>query len=164
VLLNAIRSEADRIADAAGGAVTYISLRLRLAGRTAVAGRVREVAGRLAEDLMLPVNGAVVGVEKVDVEALPAIDLAEYAGAHSAARTLARLLLALSAEDGSTATSLQHGEIAGLIQDAHRAIEQVEGHRDFAELERRAVTDERVRGYLRTQARALLTELVSQST
>lgn len=156
VVLEAIRDEATRIAGEAGPHLAYISLRLRLVGSTPVSHRVREVAGQVIEDLSLPVGNASVDVEAVDVETVPAIDLAEHAKTHSAPGALARLLLELEQSEASE-------DVIELVRQVRRELEQVERHKDFTRLERRDVTDELARDYLQTQARALLTQLVTQT-
>jgi len=155
-LLGGIRGEADRVAAEAGPHLCHASLRLRLIGTTTLSHRVDEIARRVTSDLSLPVGGGSVGVEKVFVETLPSVDLAEYARTHSAPGEVARLLLELERPDVSN-------EVADLIRQTRSALERVEQHKDFAQLERREVTEAMAREQLRTQGRALLTHLVAQT-
>jgi exonuclease SbcD len=156
LILDGIRDQATRVAGEAGPHLAHISLRLRLAGNTPVSHRVRDVAGQVIDDLSLPVGDASVGIEAVVVETVPAIDLAEHAKTHSAPGALARLLLELNQEEVSA-------EVAELIRRARRELEQVDRHKDFAMLKRRDVTDELARDYLQTQARELLTQVMTQT-
>jgi exonuclease SbcD len=155
-LLGRIREEADRIAAEAGPHLAYASLRLQLVGTTPVSHRVAEIAKRVTDDLSLPAGSGSVGVEAVAVQTMPAIDLAEYARTHSAPGEVARLLLELDCPVVS-------GEVADLIRQARGELERIERQKEFAQLERRDVTEEMAREQLRSQGRALLTQLVTQT-
>ena len=96
------------------------------------------------------------GVEAVAVQTMPAIDLAEYARTHSAPGEVARLLLELERPEVSS-------EVADLIRQTRGELERIERQKEFAQLERREVTEEMAREQLRTQGRALLTQLVTQT-
>lgn len=129
---------------------------MRLVGATRLSHCVAEAAKRVTDDLSLPVGSGSVGVEAVDVQTLPLVDLSEYAETHSAPGAVARLLLELDRPDVSD-------EVAELVRQARSELEQIEQHKDFAQLERREVTEEMAREHLRTQGRALLTQLVTQT-
>ena len=156
VLLEGIREEADRIAGEAHPNLVHVSLRLSVVGNTPVSDCVGAVADRLVQDLSLPVGSASVGVDSIDVHTMPEIDLVEYASSHSAPGAVARLLLELERPEVSP-------EAARVIRQARAALERIEHHRDFTPLKRRDVTDQRARDHLRTQAQALLTQLVTQT-
>ena len=83
--------------------------------------------------------------------------MAEFAKNLSAPGALARLLLELEQEGVSA-------DVDELVRRARRALQQVEQHGHFTLLKEREVTDKLARDYLRTQARALLTQLVTQTT
>lgn len=156
VVLNGIRERTAHIVATAGPHLAHISLRLKLVGTTRASHHVREVTSQLIHNLSLPIGNATVGVESVDVETVPAIDLAEHANSRSAPGALARLLLELEQPKPSQ-------DLAELIHRARRELENVDQHKDFTQLERREVTEELARTYLRTQARRLLTQLVNQT-
>lgn len=156
-VLDGIRKKATTIATKAGPHLMHISLRLRLVGSTPVSHRALEVmTQQVVEDLSLPIGNASVGVEAIEVDTVAPINLVEHAKSHSAPGALSRLLLGMEQEEVS-------GEIADLIRQARHELEQVERHRDFTQLERREITEEMARDHLRTQARALLTQLVTQA-
>lgn len=157
-ILNGIRGEVERIAAESEPHLVHLSLRLRLVGSTPVSHSVREVAKSVTEDLSLQFGNTSLSIEKTNVETTPSIDLEEYAtSTHSAPGALARLLLNLEQEDTSD-------EVQTLIHRARRELEQVHRHRDFIPLEQSKLSDEMARSYLKTQARSLLTELISQTT
>ena len=155
--MDRIREEADDIASKAGPHLTCISLRLRLEGSTPISRGVPEVARRVTEDLDLRAGSASVGVEKIDVETTPPIDLEAHAGTRSAPGAVARLLLELSRPEISE-------DVAGLIRKARSELERVERQKDFTQLKPREVTDREACDHLQTQARALLTQLLSQNS
>lgn len=155
-IYQSIRERAERIVAEAGPHLTHISMRLHLVGATPVAYRLAEVANRIREDLTLSVDTVSVAVETVAIESLPPIDLAEHAKTHAAPGALARLLLELDQPEFSS-------EVADLLRRARDELGRIEAQRDLAQLEQREVTDEMVRDHLRTQGRALLTQLMTQN-
>jgi len=157
-ILNGIRRQAALIAAESEPHLVHLSLRLRLVGSTRVSHSVCEVAKSVTEDLSLQFGNASLSIEKTNVETTPAINLEEFAtSTHSAPGALARLLLNLEQDDASEETQT-------LIHRARRKLEQVHRHRDFIPLEKPHISDEMARSYLKTQARSLLTELISQTT
>jgi DNA repair exonuclease SbcCD nuclease subunit len=156
LLLNEIRSESDRIAAEAGPHLVSISLRLRLVGSTSISYRVAEIAKRITDDLCLSAGAASIGIEKVDVQTIPPIDLAQHAATHTAPGAVGRVLLELEQIDVSD-------EVTELIKQTCKQLQHSDGHRDFAHLDRREVTDEMAREYLQKQGRALITQLVNQT-
>ena len=156
-LLAEIRTEAARIAQIAGPHLAHVSLRLRLEGETPVAHQVEVIAADLIGDLSLTAGNASVAVESVDIRAMPVVDLAEYAAMHTAPGALARLLLELDRDDPAA-------EVSQLIRQARSELERVDRQREFAQLDRRELTEERVRDHLRAQGRQLLTQLVHQAS
>jgi len=155
-VLDQIREEVTRAARQFGDELSCLSLRLRLTGRTRLSGSLSEIVPRIKEDLALPVEGVVVDVEKVVVETLPEIDLAEYARSSSAPGAVARLIIELEGEGLSE-------ETRELVRRTRRAIEEQDRQRAFAGLDRPQIPDARARYYLLSQARALLARLVEQS-
>lgn len=157
-ILNGIRDQGERIAGESGPHLAHLSMRVRLTGRTRVSQSVREAAKRVTDELSLQIGNASLGIEKTSVETTPAIDLQEYAiSSNSAPGTLARLLLDLDQEVASEDTQ-------AFINQTRRELEQVCQHRHFMPLQTTEITDEIARSYLKTQSRALLTELISQTS
>jgi DNA repair exonuclease SbcCD nuclease subunit len=155
-VLNGIRDEIQRIVSTLGSPPAAISLRLRLIGSTPAASVVRPMAQQVVEDLSMSIADATVCIDTIDVETVPAVDLVEHAKSKSATGVLARLLLEL---DGSELSS----DIAELLRHVKSSLEELERSKDFLALDRREIDDQRAREYLRSGARALLTERVSQS-
>jgi hypothetical protein len=54
-------------------------------------------------------------------------------------------------------------DVAELLRQAKIKLDDLERYKDFAGLERREIDEQLVREYLRTGARALLTQLVAQN-
>ena len=156
-LLEGIRAESAHVSDVAGPHLVHTSLRLRLIGSTVMSQHVAEAAESMREDLGLAGGTGSVDVEKVDLQTTPAIDLAEYARANSAPGAVARLLLELDRPEPSD-------DVVKLVRDARIELEGIERHKAYAGLERREVTDDMARMSLQTQARALLTTLVDQTS
>jgi DNA repair exonuclease SbcCD nuclease subunit len=155
-VLDQIREEVARTARLFGDDLSCLSLRLRLTGRTRLSGSLPEIVPRIKEDLALTVEGVTVDVERVDVETLPAIDLAEYARSSSAPGAVSRLIIELEGEGLSE-------ETRELVRRVRRGIEEQDLQRAFAGLDRFPISDALARNYLLTQARSLLTRLVEQS-
>ncbi len=154
-ILHGFRDEAERIISQLGFQPIGISLRLRLVGSTAAAPLVRPVARRVVEDLSL-IADTTVCIETVDVETVPAIDLAEHAKSKSATGVLAQLLLELDNSDIST-------DVTELLRRVVASLAAIERGKDFIALEPRQIDDQLAREYLKRGGRVLLTELVSQS-
>jgi len=157
VLLGGIREHTARIAQCTGPHLAHVSLRLRLAGSTAVSHRLQELARQIVADLVLPVANASLNVETIEIDTTPPIDLKQYAKTHSAPGVLARLLLELEQTE-------QIDKVNMLLHRVRPMLDQIIRHKDFTQLEPQEVSDELARCYLKRQARALLTQLVSQST
>lgn len=156
-LLEGIRAASARVTDMAGPHLVHTSLRLRLIGSTAMSRHVAEAATNMRDDLGLTGGTGSVDIEKVEVQTTPAIDLTEYARANSAAGAVARLLLQLDHIEPSD-------EVLELVRDARIELERIGRHKAYVGLEPRAVTDDKARSILRTQASALLTTLVDQTS
>ena len=157
ILLTRIRERADRIVEDAGPHMTHVSIRLRLTGATAVSHAVTSIADRVVQGLSLSSGNASVAVESHVVETIPAINLDEYAATqHTAPGALARLLLDLEKPETPA-------KVAELIRQARRDLEKTDTHRDFSKLDKREVTDEMARSYLNSEARSLLTQLLTQT-
>lgn len=152
-ILDGVRAESADIAAQSGSHLVHLSLRLCLEGRTPVADRVADIAERLTKDLSLPLDNGSVAIESVDVQVVPDIDLHEHAGTRSAPGALARVLLELDRSEPSE-------DVAQLIREVRHELERADRQKEFAGLDRREVTEEMVRGYLRKNGRELLTQLV----
>jgi exonuclease SbcD len=156
-ILDGVRDYAKSIVTESGPALAHISLRIHLVGSTPVSHEVRESVKNVTEDLSLPIGNATLSIEKTDVETTPLIDLQEYASStHSAPGAVARLLLNLESRADDE-------DFQALLQETRREIGQVFRHRDYTQLDTPEITDDLVIDYLEKQARAFLTELVSQS-
>ncbi|MAE67531.1 MAG: serine/threonine protein phosphatase [Phycisphaeraceae bacterium] len=155
-LLEAIRGASERIADEGGAQLAHIVLRVRVTGRTAAADQIREIAKTAISDLSLPAGAASVSVDAIDFETMPPLDLETCAGERSAPGEVARLLEALDREDGGE-------ELAALLRDVQRRMEEVDGHRDFALLSRPGAPPDRARRALARQAKTLLGQLLATS-
>ncbi len=155
-LLKEMRAQAQRIAIQVGPYLAHASLRLRLIGTTELSQRVAEIANRVKDGLLLAAGSGSVGIESIDVQTIPPMDLAEYAQTHSAPGAVARLLLELDRPEVSS-------DVAELVRNARNKLEQVENFKEFAQLGGREVTEELAREQLRTTSRALLTQLVMQT-
>lgn len=155
IIVDTVRVEADRIVADRGEALACINLRLRLVGETLASSDVPEAVKEIG-DMSLTSGSAVVGVESVDIQTLPPLDLEAYARQTSAPGAVARLLLELEQDAPAD-------DVRALIEQTRLAIEENEGGRHFATLDRRTVDEAMVREHLRTQGRALLTRLAAQN-
>ena len=155
-ILRSIRQAAKTCAEAGAPYLSCIGLRVTITGRTPIAHRLEEITKNLVDDLAIREGNAAVEIDRLRVSALPDVDLYEYAGAKSAPGAVARLLLAL--DDPAPGR-----DVIDLLARTKRELTNVDGHKHFAMLEEREITDEIARAYLRDRARALLTELVRQT-
>lgn len=157
LIFNEIRSASEDLVTESGDNLECLMLRVTIAGRTPLSHRMADVTDRLRPDFSLRIAGARVEVDRLTVATLPAVDVEAYAQAHSAPGALARLLQALEEDDVTD-------EVAGMIGRTRRELEANEDHKYFAPLERRDNTDDLAREHLRQEARALLTQLVAQTS
>ncbi len=180
LVLDFLRARAADIAGRAGDALAHVSLRLRLVGASPLSDRVRDVAGRLRQDLSLPAGRATLVLDDLRVETTPKLDLEAHARTTTALGAVARLLLELRACDaldptvGATPVATPAPTVPArpdvsdetrlLLRSARQALERVEGAREFLALDRPPVTDERVREVVRVQASALLTLLARSAS
>ncbi len=155
-ILERIREEAEEIIRICGDDLFCLSLRLRLSGRTRLSGSLPDLVPTIKDDLALSVDGVMVVVERLDVETLPAIELAEYARSSSAPGAVARLITELEGDDLSEDTR----ELVRLVR---RGIEEQDRQKGFAGLPRPSISEALARDYLLSQARGLLARLVEQS-
>jgi DNA repair exonuclease SbcCD nuclease subunit len=170
-----VLGELDRFGGSAvaesGAALGYLSVRLRLTGETPVAGRLETVARNLGE-LTRPIEQATVGVERVAIEAAPAIDWHRWAASDRAPGTVARLLLALDEPEPGP-------EVRELIDQARRKLAEIHRRRDYLPLHDQSdeagqadagrdgsagagVDEAMAREYLRGEAKRLMRELLGQ--
>lgn len=155
-IIQQLRSTSQLMIEESAPSIECLSIRMEVIGRTRMSHRVPEITERLVDELALPISGVLVNVDRVRVATLPDIDVAEYAKANSAPGAVARLLMALDEPELPK-------EVAELVGRTRRELEQVEDHKYFAALDRREITDDLARAYLRDTSKALLTELVAQS-
>jgi DNA repair exonuclease SbcCD nuclease subunit len=154
-IIEGVRDAADRIIAEEDTALVCINLRLKLVGETSLSADVPRIVGALKDDLALQVGAVHIGVETVENQTLPSIDLEAYARQKSAPGAVARMLLDLDGDDASD-------DVKELIQQTREDIEKHEGGKQFTSLARRDVTNDMAREHLRTQGRALLARLVGQ--
>ena len=156
-ILQQIRDESERLVREGRPSLGCLLLRLTITGRTRLSHRIAAITDKLGDDFQLSVGGSMVRVDALTVATLPDVDVAAYAKSNSAPGAVARLLLALDEPEVS-------GEVAGLISSTRSELEANDEHKYFAGLERRAITEELAREVLRQEAKALLTQLVAQTT
>ncbi len=142
----AVRDFLREVVESGCGPLKYLSLRLRLTGRTTLHRVLAERLDRIASDLETEDRGVRVMVERASLATRPAWDLAELARGRDAPGILARLALAI---DSGEMTSEQEA----LLQRATRAADEVRGARIY-----RAVMDEGGAGRSRTEALETLRE------
>jgi exonuclease SbcD len=152
-ILDAVRAAAKDIVGQAGPHSTYISLRLRLTGSTPIAHEIETHTAELAKDFHHKVQDVTVGVDRVSVETLPAIDLAEHARMASPPGAVARLLQELEGGEISE-------QVSDLIRSTRRQLEQRARASHYAALDAVDITDEDARQHLRVQGRAFLSRLL----
>lgn len=152
-VLDSVRAHAESVVERAGASCLYVSLRLLLTGETSISSDVRSYAEEMQADMRLSVDGVMVGVDKIEVETLPVIDLEEYAGQRSAPGAVARLLLELDVAEPAA-------DVLDLIRTTRRELDTRAKERVFLDLGQTEVSDEVARAHLRTQGRAFLTRLV----
>lgn len=156
-ILQRARHECERLVKEGRPQLECLMLRLNVVGRTRLSHRIDAITDNLLDDLQLTIEGAIVRVDALRIGTLPDVDVSTYAKAHSAPGAVARLLLALEEPEVS-------GEVADLIATTKLEIEANDGHKYFAALERREITEELAREVLKQEAKALLTQLVAQTT
>ena len=160
-LLSALEMHAASAAAEGGDPLAFLSVRVRLTGRTPLAGAIRAEAGRIEGDLQVRSAGVQVQVDRVVMDLRPAIDLAEQARASTPPGRLAKLLLEL---DAGTPTEACSEPTRTLLAETRRRIATVRG----ASVYQRVRTadgsvepdDAEVRRIVRTQVEAMLVALV----
>lgn len=155
-LLEGLRKYSGQIEAESSGHLVHASLRLCVKGLTPIGMQVESVVQNMQSDLVSRVGNATVGLEKVDVQTMPAINLAEHAESHSALGALARMLLELERPE-------QSPEITELIRKSQQAMERFDRIKELSNLSQRDVTPLMVREHLRKQGFALMSHLVSQN-
>jgi exonuclease SbcD len=152
----AVRRRLIECVESGCGPLRFLSLRLRLTGRTAMHRRLREIAGEMA-DLEIEHGGVKAIVERASRETRPARDLEALARNSDAPGELARLLLALD----SGSLSPEHER---LVRQAERAAADARGAPTYGPLpaEEVELSADETRGVLADQAVCLLDELLAQ--
>jgi len=110
----------------------YVSLRLRLTGRTPFVGDVARNVVPHVNDLELSIGGVRVVVERASDETAPAVDLIELSRAKDPPGELAKLLLEL--ETHTTTAGERSAECESLVGSALAAMENVFDHRVYADV------------------------------
>lgn len=157
-LFQSIREKAEQeILQVSNAHLSYLSMRFRLIGLTPMASLVRQVADQVEGELDLTVENKAVGIEKIDVQTLPAINLNEHASSRTAVGVLAKLLLNLE-EDEATS------EVQELVRLSRESIQTSDHNSNFAGIKNRSLSDDEVRKIIKAQAQTLLTKLLAQTS
>jgi exonuclease SbcD len=153
---DAVRRKLVECVESGCGPLRFLSLRLRLTGRTAMHRRLRAIAAEMA-DLEIEHGGVRAIVERASCDTRPALDLETLARGSDAPGELARLLLALDA--GPLAPAHER-----LVRQAARAAADARGALVYAPLpsEEVELSADETRRILAEQAVSLLDELLAQ--
>lgn len=151
----AVRARLDELA-ARRGPLRWLSVRLRVTGRTALRREIEKRLDGLGDEPIVEHDGVLAHVERVDVEVRPAHDLAALATISDAPGLLARLLLALEGD------VLDDGQ-ARLLADARLRMAAVRGAKSYRTLDAPVAEDEDrlARATLARQATRMLDELMT---
>ncbi|HEX5581302.1 MAG TPA: hypothetical protein VFX39_06950, partial [Gemmatimonadaceae bacterium] len=138
------------------GPLRWLSVRLRVTGRTSLRREIERRLDQLGDDPIVEVDGVSAHVERVAVEVRPAHDLTALATTNDAPGLLARLLLALEHDE------LDAGQ-ARLLADTRARMTAVRGAKSYRTLDAPSVLDEDrlARATLARQATRLLDELLT---
>lgn len=145
-----------REVESEAGPLRYLSLRVRLTGRTALHGPLQNEDWSAADDLEARQGEITALVERVVPATAPGFDLAELARGHDAPGMLARLVLGLDSG------ALQPEEQA-LVTATMRSVGEVERTPRFAALDDADTGETEAREILRSQALVLLDSLLATS-
>jgi DNA repair protein SbcD/Mre11 len=157
-LSNEVRAYLGRVVDDGAGPLRYLSLRIRLTGRTALHRELGARVSGIATELELEESGVRVLVERVSVATSPALDLEEIARGQDAPGIVARLALAIDA--GSL-----DAEQEALLRRAVRAggaVHEARSYRAISNGASEGVSEDEARWILRDHALLLLDSLVAQ--
>lgn len=164
ILMAALEAHAAAVAAEGGEPLRVVSARVRLIGRTPLAGVMRAEAARIAEDLQFQSAGVQVLVDRVVTDLRPAIDLAEQSRASTPPGRLAQLLLEL---DAGTPTEACSESTRGLLAETRRRIESVRAASVYQRVRSTGgpvvPEDAEVRRVVRMQAEAMLAAMLEVS-
>jgi DNA repair exonuclease SbcCD nuclease subunit len=121
----AVRAELQSIVSVGCGPLRYLSLRLRLTGRTPLHGALSRRGMSLVSELAIEESGVTALVERAVLATSPELDLEELARRKDAPAILARLALAIDAGELTA-------EQQDLLQKATRAATDVHGARPYS--------------------------------
>lgn len=152
--ISAAVHEEARAIEVEAGTLRYLSLRVRLTGRTALHGALLKENWSTADALEARHGEITALVEQVIPATRPAFDLDELARGHDAPAMLARLVLGL--EEGSLQPEQQ-----SLMSAALRSVGEVERTNRYVALEGGSTGDLEIREILRSQALVLLDSLLA---
>lgn len=157
-----IEACAASAAEESNGVLKHLSLRLNLAGRTAIAGDLSTEVRGLEDDFETTVDGVRVSVDRVRLDVLPPIDLEEHAQANTPPGLVARLLLDI--EHNVSITDMA-AETQRLLYTARQRIEDQRSSNVYIGISdgEREPSDEELCLVVREQAETLLTELLGQT-
>lgn len=139
-----------------GGPLRWLSLRVRVTGRTPMHARVPALLGVMADDLALDVGDVRVVVERVITETRPAYDLVQLAEGHDATGVLARLALGFAGEREEPACET-------LLHQARATEGRLRTAKPYQRLERHEPPDDAaLKSLLAARTRDLLDALLRQ--
>jgi DNA repair exonuclease SbcCD nuclease subunit len=151
----AIRNHLCAVVEEGCGPLNHLSCRIRVRGRTAFHGSLKERLQNAVADLRTTYRGVEAYVDQVRVETRPAADLDELARPSGAPGLLARLILRIDRGEPDL-------EDARLLAEMSSRVGQVQRARPYQGLERSESAPERIHELARAQAFLLLDHLLSQ--
>jgi DNA repair exonuclease SbcCD nuclease subunit len=113
-VLQALRSNLEPICEQCGP-LELVSCRLVLSGRTPLHRQLRRIAADMQGELEIPIGSVTAQIEKIDVEARPAIELQELARGGGPPGALARLLLDLQMGGREPVTAVLVDKLVGAL-------------------------------------------------
>ncbi|CAN5773129.1 DNA repair exonuclease [soil metagenome] len=156
---NAVRNHLRETLESGCGPLRYLSLRLRMVGRSTLHGELSRRMPQIVSELEMTEGGIVALVEQIEVATRPAFDLAELARGSDAPAIVARLALAIEAGE-------LDADQEALLQSATRAASEVSGTRAYRQIQDDqsggATSGAAVRQFLHEHSLLLLDSLLAQ--
>lgn len=145
----------ERIQDS--GPLRYLSVRLRIVGRTPIHRYVEGELNAIAADWEYEVGGMTAYVERLEVETRPALDLPALAKGSDAAAVLARLLINPASEHPSA-------EYSSLMKESERVVSALRWAKSFKSVATMndGIESPPLEAVIEQQATRLLEELLTQ--
>jgi len=123
----AVRDHLRETLESGCGPLRYLSLRLRITGRSTLHGELSRRMTQIVSDLEMMEDGVVALVERVEVSTRPALDLEEIARGNDAPAIVARLALSIEADQLT-------GDQEALLQKSMRAATEAHGARVYRQI------------------------------